>query len=59
MLSLSLKKKKSEKKAAANSLETKFNKVLSDLIGKCEKAEMRRFRCGSRESRASQCPKTC
>lgn len=28
-----------EEKAANNSLETKFNKVLSDLIGKCEKAE--------------------
>ena len=31
--------KTEEEKAAANSLETKFNKVLSDLINKCEKAE--------------------
>lgn len=35
--------KSEEEKAAANSLETKFNKVLSDLIGKCEKAENATF----------------
>jgi hypothetical protein len=35
--------KSEEEQAAANSLETKFNKVLSDLIGKCEKAENASF----------------
>ena len=35
--------KTEEEQAATNSLETKFNKVLSDLIGKCEKAENASF----------------
>jgi hypothetical protein len=43
MLSLSLKEEKSEEEKPPNSLETKFNKVLSDLIGKCEKAENASF----------------